>query len=192
MMFDLKTYKDAGARPRVHGNGFIQLDLDDRWRLHIWGDSRIPSQSVPSDIHDHVFGFDSFLLTGAITNIIWGVSEDADGSYEMLVPVIRQGEDTILSHTDRFCNAKVHRMDFMSRLTGNTHYRMEPFVFHSTVAHEPAATLIYKDGATQAQGAFRTPSVLIAKGLQPDNNFDRYAADPNLLWQIIEETLGGL
>ena len=47
-----------GSEPRLHGNGFIQLDLGDDQRLHIWSPDLPPAQRVSTQIHDHQF-FDS-------------------------------------------------------------------------------------------------------------------------------------
>ncbi len=53
------------SEPRIHGNGFIQVDLDELHRLHLW-DVMIPRQSVDSSIHDHAFGFESRTLQGML------------------------------------------------------------------------------------------------------------------------------
>jgi hypothetical protein len=58
-MINTAVLKERGVRPRVHGNGFIQVDLTADTRLHVWGDKRIPRQNVYTPIHDHVFGFES-------------------------------------------------------------------------------------------------------------------------------------
>ena len=74
--------RTADRRPRVHGNGFIQLDLTDRRRLHVWGDHRIPRQSVPSTIHDHTFSFKSTIILGQLVHREIGIFPDTSGAYE--------------------------------------------------------------------------------------------------------------
>lgn len=54
--------------PRVHGNGFIQVDLDPRRRLHVW-DVRLPRQCRDSSIHNHSFDFASECLEGTLVNV---------------------------------------------------------------------------------------------------------------------------
>ena len=58
----INELKERGISPRVHGNGFIQVDLTHDTRLHVWGDKRIPRQNTYTPIHDHVFGFKSHLV----------------------------------------------------------------------------------------------------------------------------------
>ena len=53
-------FEHLDARPRVHPNGFIQLDISPRKRFHIWAHPDIPQsgrEDKEEDIHDHVFGF---------------------------------------------------------------------------------------------------------------------------------------
>lgn len=57
----LAGLRAVGERPRVHGNGFIQLDVTPRTRLHFWS-PEIPRQKVATPIHDHVFGFVSYVI----------------------------------------------------------------------------------------------------------------------------------
>lgn len=42
------------SEPRIHGNGFLQIDLDPLRRMHVW-DHRWPRQIRDSSIHDHAF-----------------------------------------------------------------------------------------------------------------------------------------
>ena len=71
-------------------------------------------------------------------------------------------------------------------------YRVAPWAFHVSLAYEPAVTVIVKDGDTLAQnpGGAR-PTVLVPRGREPDNAFDRHAHDPRLLWEIIMGALHG-
>jgi len=73
-MINLKKVRADGGRPRVHGNGFVQLDLTERSRLHIWGDPRIPKQKVATPIHDHVFGFESTIIVGRVISLTYAVT----------------------------------------------------------------------------------------------------------------------
>jgi hypothetical protein len=51
-MYSYDELRDSDNYPRVHGNGFIQLDLPDGKRLHVW-DEDIPRQKVNTSMHDH-------------------------------------------------------------------------------------------------------------------------------------------
>lgn len=79
-----------GAQPRVHPNGFIQLDLeapaDERWhegkqaghsgadlRLHVWNPPGVdlPHQDTVNEIHDHVFDMRSTVVRGELTQRLY-------------------------------------------------------------------------------------------------------------------------
>lgn len=89
--------------PRVHGNGFIQLDLDETMRLNVWGHPEIPHQSQTSKIHDHRFSFISHVIIGALTNIEYRINYDQtafrSAPFDIYRPVPRQGQDTELVNT---------------------------------------------------------------------------------------------
>jgi hypothetical protein len=192
-MINLKAVRAMGNRPRVHGNGFIQLDLTERSRLHIWGDHRIPRQKVATSIHDHVFGFESTVIVGRVINVVYAVEAREHGDYRVYVPKVREGEDTILKPTAMQVVADPIHVDMTDWRSSSRKYGIIMGEFHETVAPDgPAATIIIKDDLTQAQGNDKAlPRVLCPIGLEPDNVFNRYDADPDLLWRIIEQTLQG-
>lgn len=186
----LDDIRARGDRPRVHGNGFIQLDLTDTQRLHIWGDPRIPRQRTPTMIHDHVFDFMSRAVVGRLINVTYDYVEMEYGDYRVYTPSIREGEDTVLKPTGTYVNLYASSVDMISGNSASDRYDMHRGVFHETIAPDgPAATVISKAGKTQAQGAKDVPRVLCPVHTVPDNDFNRYDADPELLWQIIHDTL---
>lgn len=177
-----------GTRPRVHGNGFIQLDLTDRVRLHVWGDSRIPRQRVETPIHDHTFGFTSLVLGGRLRQLSYVV--DASGAWRKFVPhraTVRKGEDTVLSPAGDPVSLRPDMMRSQLLTAGGT-YSMRPGEIHETLPQGIAVSVIVKDGPSLAQGG-SSPTVYVPLGWSPDNDFDRYAAPQDLLWQIIQESL---
>jgi hypothetical protein len=177
--------KVRGNRPRVHGNGFVQLDLTPSRRLHVWGDPRVPRQSVPSTIHDHTFSFRSVVYRGQLAHRVIGLYSDAKGAYSMYYAVTNHGEDTRLVKTRERYDAIITREHLLKE--GST-YSFRAGEFHETVAPWLCVTVIDKDGPTLSQGG-PNPNVLVPFGLEPDNNFDRYQTDDDLLWQIIFEAL---
>ncbi len=192
-MINLKAVRATGSVPRVHGNGFIQLDLTPRTRLHIWGDPRIPKQKVPTPIHDHVFGFESTVLVGRVINVVYIVNAHEHGDYRIYTPEIREREDTILKPTEiRVVVDPIH-VDTIDWQTSSCKYGILLRQFHETIAPSgPAATIIIKNDMTQAQGNVKMlPRVLCPVTQEPDNEFNRYAADVDMLWRIIEQTLKG-
>ncbi len=191
-MIDLATARASGGIPRVHGNGFIQLDLTERSRLHVWGDPRIPRQKVSTQIHDHVFGFESTIVVGRLVNVCYRFVPRSYGDFRVYVPVMRVHEDTLLKPTDVVGCIAPLLTEVIDRNTTTRTYWLRPFLFHESLAPDgPAATVITKTGPTQAQGSASLPRVLVPIDKVPDNDFTRYDADEDLLWRIIEQTLKG-
>lgn len=187
LRLEVERARSSGARPRVHGNGFVQLDLTERRRLHVWGDPRIPRQLVPSQIHDHTFSFKSTVYVGQLVHRAISLYPGTNGAYEMYYAVSNHGEDTRLVKT---------RVRYDSLITeerllraGDT-YAFQSRKFHETVAPWPCVTVIDKNGPTLSQGG-PNPNVLVPFGLEPDNTFDRYQTSPDLLWEVILEKLLG-
>jgi hypothetical protein len=182
---EVKSARDQGARPRVHGNGFVQLDLTPQRRLHIWGDPRIPRQSVPSTIHDHTFSFRSVVYRGQLVHRVIALYSDEKGAYSMYYAVTNRGEDTRLVRTRERYDAIITAEHL---LTAGSTYKFRAGEFHETVAPWLCVTVIDKDGPTLSQGG-KNPNVLVPYGLEPDNTFDRYQTQADLLWQVINEAL---
>lgn len=181
-------------KPRVHGNGFIQLDLDDRRRLHVWGDRRIPRQAVSSPMHDHVFGFQSEVLVGRLVNVVHRVQHvEAHGCFALYQaqPNPLDAHDCKLARVLKSPDVVTITQYAQSLCAGQT-YVMEPFVFHETFAPEPTATIMNKFGNTLAQAPKgKRPTVLVPLGTEPSNEFNRGSFDPEFLWTIIEDVLNG-
>lgn len=174
--------------PRVHGNGFVQLDLrkDGSERLHIWGHPLIPQQSVRTGIHDHVYTVNSRILVGDIVDITWSVGEsDADEStHEIYTAVPRDGQDTELVSSGVYVQAIASCCNLHGESSGRNRYSVLPGAFHSTIVSDPAATLMSKGPVDL--GLVR-PRILVPTGTKPDNSFNRNSFSVPLLWGIIDE-----
>lgn len=193
MINTCQDVRREGAQPRVHGNGFVQLDITARHRLHIWGDPRIPRQLIPAQIHDHVFGFTSRVLLGQLVHRRMFVYEDKTfgegrihGSlgapYRRYQAVVTHGADTALVQQPGRWGAAI--MEERLFRAGDV-YTFAAGAFHETLAPWLCVTVIEKDGPTLEQGG-PAPSVLVPDGVAPDPSFDRYTAAPDdLLWAVI-------
>ncbi len=189
-MLNLYAVKATGVKPRVHGNGFIQLDLDNRNRLHVWGDPRIPKQEVSTPIHDHVFGFRSEIIVGRLINMVYKFAPNPFGDYRVYESVVRKGEDTVLEGTPEHGRLYVEYSQMMSVDGISRGYDILLGQIHESIAPDgPTATIITKDAPTRAQGASMAPRVFIPIHLRPDNNFRRDSCDEKMLWQIISDVL---
>lgn len=184
----LELARVAGIEPRVHGNGFIQLDINERQRLHFWGHPKIPRQSVPSPIHNHVFDFTSQICKGTLTNVEYREIWSPGGLYGCWQAYARNGADTGLQDTGRRCNLQVSNIKILEQ--GDGYFAHGP-TFHETLVHEPSITLLTKQGPTLQQNPNGPrPSVLVAGYYEPDNAFDRHGFHPGMLWDIINDIEG--
>lgn len=169
--------------PRVHGNGFIQLNLTSTTRLNIWGHPEIPKQVVSTQIHDHMFGFESRILLGVIGNRRY-----LRCCGNMYLPhqaaPSKDGEDTDLEPLVRECD--LERAETVFYGPGDT-YLMSPGEIHETVTLGPAATIITKVGERRPGPA----TVYVKKGEHPDNEFRRQQHEDGLLWRIISDVMLG-
>lgn len=201
----IQIAKVRGSKPRVHGNGFIQLDVNDGQRLHFWGHPEIPRQTVATPIHDHVFDLISEIYIGRLYSISYGVEEHLAGEFEIFQanpgnPPQTQAwpaqgspmhpEETLLRPIDE-TRKTCHRATILhAQICGEGHertYRHPRGVFHESVPAGPAVSLMTKTyGLADPDHAAR-PRVLVPRGGEPDNTFRRDAYSDELLWSIIQD-----
>jgi hypothetical protein len=176
----------TGNVPRVHGNGFLQLDIAPGVRLHIWGHSALPRQRINTAIHNHRFDFESTIIAGRLVNVEYVVNfHDPEFTHEMYTPQARDGEDTILVPV---CDGGIGvslETPNVRLLNVGDRYTMQAARFHETFSDQPSATIMRKTGITKVE-----PTVLVPKGVKPDNAFNRNTAlGVKDMWGIIEDVL---
>jgi len=150
---------------RVHGNGFIQIDIDKHSRLHIWGDPRIPQQVRPTPIHDHRFSFTSHCLLGRMINVKYDAVFGND--YDIYEPTVREGEDTVLGKTGKTLTLFPRPPEICYP---GMEYRMRWGHLHETFVSGLTVTHMQKSYVSDL-----TPRVLCPVHLTPDNDFHRYS-----------------
>lgn len=182
--------RESGAVPRVHGNGFIQVDMNETERMHVWH-PRVPRQAVPTPIHDHVFSFESHVLIGKLVNqnyIFMPRGSQAGGpEYQIFEARMDRGDNTTLQPTGTYGSL----IAYVPLVLGpGDIYTMHKRQFHESIATCRALTIITKAGPTLAQDPIGpAPRILVPAGLGPDNAFNRHAFPADTLWGIIEEVI---
>lgn len=185
---ELPTFSDLHQNygdPRVHPNGFIQLDLTETRRLHVWH-PRLPyRQTTYHSVHDHVFGFVSHCYSGRLGHVQYTVVPAARGTHILWQAKQVGPEESVLkARSDR-------RFSLFQLLTTvvqpGQSYGFGPFDYHETLANEPTLTVIDKHGPTIYQGSRRRPSVAVPFGVAPDNGFRRDDVDVEVLWDLIAD-----
>lgn len=206
--------REREAQPRVHPNGFIQLDLkppaDERWhegkqaghsgadlRLHVWNPPGIvlPHQDTVNEIHDHVFDMFSTVVRGTLVQSL----------YEFIIGGIDPGSWTPypLDHElyravyDKNSSSRLEQLGVIGHLrrvvsypitsaARHPEYMQKAFTLHdSDGGDETVVTLMQKQAVHEG-----IPTVVCPIGEPPDNDFDRATAAPqDLLWEAIERSL---
>jgi hypothetical protein len=190
--------RKAGEKPRVHPNGFIQLDLVldgsriAQTRLHVWPDrDDIPTQSVATTIHDHRFDLRSTVLTGTLLQRRYDVSLTETPTHEIYIAQYPEDrKESVLGPS----GVRVAVEDPGKRagvlygievFTEGFSYTQPMYTFHDTQWSGLTATLMEKVAEDKAH----EPRVLVPLGHEPDNTFVRAVVDEELLWDYIERAL---
>jgi len=170
---DLQLLKDNHVRLYYFGLGFIQLKVDEVFRLHFYSPKLPP---ITEDIHNHRYDFYSRILKGSITSSQYSIANGSDFilSNESCNPEIEAPAER------RFCNAALASQ--RTNVAGEA-YRITHDEFHKVVA-ENCITLLSrsdykKEFAQVVIKASDEPSVCPFSKQIPEK----------ALWEIIEEML---
>lgn len=181
--------KTLGYEPRVHGNGFIQLDIDETRRLNFWGHPAIPCQKVPTPLHDHTFDFVSTVIKGRLVNVVYDLVYTGDiKPFKVYVVKTRDGEDTKLEPLNvNRCRPEAR---YAEMVMAGQKYWMKAFNIHEIFTPETTITLMDKSIPTIGdKNRDRVPRILIPVGKEPDNEFNRYDTPIDILWDIIQDIM---
>lgn len=185
-MNTVEELREQGRKPRVHGNGFIQLDLNDSGtrRLHVWHED-IPRQVVATPIHDHVFDMRSTVLTGTLIHEELRPRDHYFGTHKIYTARQEGGtQNTILVAAPGLVS-----LDVVQRLVlgAGSIYTFPALKLHTSDHVGLTATVMEKIKAPKGYGR---PRVLVQVGTEPDNDFHRDGFDPETLWPYIEKVAG--
>lgn len=180
-----KEAVNSGNVPRVHPNGFIQLDLDEagNQRLHVWRND-LPRQKVYTPVHNHRFDFSSQTIVGSLTNIEFVLSDTTKGPNhrEWVVRRNPESEETQLVATDKVIGLVAVKASLIPEGSG---YEFSAGNFHETGFIHNTVTVIKKS----ALDPYIESVVLVPYGIEPDNSFTRSLPHIEDLKQKIEEAL---
>ena len=174
--------REIGNEPRLHGNGFIQLDLEAGERLHVWDPAlEGMGQIVRTSIHDHRFSYHSLIVYGRQVHQEYRVVVGSD--LRIYNPERRVGtQDTKLVQTDPSTVPSVraiagNRLEIPEGFS----YKFKAHEFHDSIPLGLTATIMTKTDEDYGH----IPRVLVPIGEEPDNEFDREAVDKEMLWDSI-------
>lgn len=203
---DVKAFvMQVGKNPRVHPNGFIQLDIEnveDGWheshkeghsganlRLHIWNPPGIvlPRQDSVHEIHDHVFEMKSTILRGTLRQQLYefkiGSLEHDFTTHQLYRAVYSKNSDSRLEPLGVYGVIE----QWMTQVVREGDCYTQPAsTFHDTETPGSLVVTVMEKTAIKAKQAH----VLVPKDTEPDNDFDRASAvQPELLWEAIARSL---
>jgi hypothetical protein len=183
---------EAGRQPRLHPNGFVQLDLtiDGRVRFHVWPETPIEAQATRHTIHDHNFDMESIVLRGKLRNLVYETAETPSEAYAPGAPIFAMhavhsigGADTILKPLPEMAYSPLKVLSGQQYETGQSYY-LPAAVLHDTETTGLTATIMTK---VNFKRDYR-PRVAVPMGVKPDNAFRRQEKQ-NWLYEIIAEAL---
>ena len=172
--------------PRVHPNGFIQLDLNASHRLHVWH-PRLPyRQKTYHPIHDHVFDFTSHVYGGRLVNVAYHLRPDHNGTHLLWEAHCMEGEESILK-PDPLNGPRTLVQESVKVVQPGQSYFFPAFRFHETLSNIPTLTIIEKGGLTEYERDKYKPNIAVPIGVEPDNDYRRVDVDEEGLWELIAE-----
>ena len=183
---------------RLHGNGFIQVNLvrnagrtevDPSKRLHIWPYPKLQAQSVGTPIHTHTFGFISTVLMGRLFNIVYDNDIMKAKTHEIYVVDRGTGKDEDTKLIPYGADRPVHvglRQKYIQAVEAYHNYTCLPMEVHETVPDGLTMTLMTK---TPAMKGVAGPFVYCPLKYKPDNKFNRYDTPKDTLLGIVEDTI---
>lgn len=190
------------GNPRVHPNGFIQLDLDtveDNWhdshkqghsggmrRLHIWNPPgfELPRQGTVNEIHDHVFDMRSNVVRGVLAQQLYlFIVGDTRVTHELYRAVYQKNSDSRLEAM----GVSGWLANKSTEVIGSGESYVQPaFTLHdSNPGGSLVVTVMEKLKVHEGEA-----TVVCPVDTKPDNSFDRASAAPtDYLWRAIMASL---
>lgn len=141
---------------RHHGIGVLQAYLhegDHETRVHIWHPNLVLPEFTPENglVHDHRFGFSSFVMLGAIYDEDWDLQEDLHGRWQVHTT---QNARSFKEETGEQYGAHTNiQAEDARRYTlvrsGTWHeagqrYEIEPRTYHMTKVDDLTVTIVVK------------------------------------------------
>lgn len=173
--------------PRLHPNGFIQVDISDFRRINIWDDALPPAQTINTPVHDHTFDFTSRIVAGTLIHIAYDFAPNPQGDSQLWgVEPWKDGEDTVLKPLAGM-RGDIGVFETLTLPAGHQ-YQFRAGLFHET-KHDGFTVTVMTKTRKNVTAAAR---VVVPVGGSVDNDFsrDQYPADK--LSPFVERALGFL
>lgn len=177
----MKDFTPTKETISLHGLGFIQLQLENNCRLHVWH-PELPRRIcfVDSSIHNHRFSFESAVIKGTQVNRRIEIELTKDGSHEVIShngP--RSPKGGRISYPVAECNIFYHEPEKLG--VGQTYF-MNQYDYHETPNSGTVITFMRK----LEEGNIHANSIIV-KGKNFDQEFDRFQLSPDELFDYVRD-----
>jgi hypothetical protein len=173
---DINFLKQNCERLYFFGLGFIQIKINDQYRVHVYTD-KIPGTASQEEIHNHRYGFTSQVLKGTLEQQTFAVTIDRKGEFLMTQETCKPGPKPEFPKLP----CSVVKTGFQSFAAGSS-YHVPHDTFHQVFSKD-AVTLLNR-GSYKKEHA----DVVFHKDGEPMCPFS-YKISDERLWEIIEEAL---
>lgn len=128
--------------PHYFGLGFIQMKLDETWRMHVWVPDWPTIPGAEDELHDHRYGFQSHVLAGALEHELFALGmvyrlafSDAQELVEVTCQPGQLDTPVVAGHV-----FPEHMGSF--RVEAGQSYALGPHAFHRSRPVGPTVTLV--------------------------------------------------
>ena len=176
--------KQIGKNIRVHPNGFIQLDLEDGYRLHFFLDDAAYERFPHTPIHTHAFVLESRVLLGEVTNIEFEVREDPQGS--LSVYTAQNMESPLEKRVGKTYSISGKKEQVVGI---GEEYRVRVGIFHESLHKGDTVTVVRKIKEGMDVSMSCEIDVLCKKEQEPSEAYDRKDIPEAVLWSKVGAVL---
>lgn len=142
--------------------GYVHEGTTDELRIHVWHKSlRRPGIEESGLLHDHRFNLRSFVLVGALTQVEYDLTEDADGDWQLHSVVPARKAFALSGKPDGLVEALPKRYRAKTRdyvIRARERYYFDKFQFHGTHTFtDLVVTVVAKSEQEDAQARILAP-----------------------------------
>ncbi len=182
-----------GVKPRFHGNGFVQLYMDARTRLHIWTPELPPIREHNATIHTHRYDMESAVLLGTLKHTTYNV-EPCLGPFEeatcKVVQLTGASDEKGRKHPGEvLCGRYAHDVRHEYWFPRGSRYTFGTGLFHeSDNGHAGMTATLFKKVGEDAMQYARI--LLVGTDEQPTHAFDpKTQPTQKFLWEVIDHVV---
>lgn len=166
-----------GYKPRYHGNGFCQLYLNPKTRLHVFHPGVRARRVENSRIHDHRWDMYSHVLLGMVHHKVFKLTEDKAGSWRLVCPTAASKVAPLVEHPTTY------RMQTIGecKMSAGSSYSFPARNFHRSSHTGLTMTVIHK-GADDGNPA----RIVCPVGTVPEHAF-LHQPSTDTLWEAYRD-----